>query len=635
MNSFLRNVGFYLLVICIAVTAYDYFSVKPKPVEEMSYTQFLQQVESGNIAKVVVVQNTIQATKKDGKEFTTIAPDEPIKDDGLIGKLQKSGVEISAQNPKEPPWWMTLLSTLLPIALLVGFWYFMINQAQGGGGKVFSFGKSRAKLMGGEKGKVKFDDVAGADEAKEDLAEVVEFLKHPKKFNDLGARIPKGVLLYGPPGTGKTLLAKAVAGEAGVAFFSISGSDFVEMFVGVGASRVRDLFAQAKKNSPCIIFIDEIDAVGRQRGANVGGGHDEREQTLNQLLVEMDGFAANEGIIIIAATNRPDILDRALLRPGRFDRQIVVDKPDVTGRVAILRVHIKGKPIGKDADLDILARRTPGFTGADLANLVNEAALLAARRNKHEINMAELEESIERVMAGPERKSKVMSDNEKKLTAYHEGGHALVGMLLKHADPVHKVTIIPRGRAGGYTLMLPKEDRSYVTRSELIDRLKVSMGGRVAEEIVLNEISTGASQDIQHASQIVRAMIMQYGMSNVLGPVAYGGDPAQQYYFGQTQKNYSEEVAGEIDKEVQRYMTEAYEVCRTIINENRDKLEAIAQALLDKETLTAQELKDIVFGAEVPEFEKPFIKEPPPVDLNKPTQLEQPTVPDGSEPATV
>ena len=635
MNSFLRNVGFYLLVICIAVTAYDYFSVKPKPVEEMSYTQFLQQVESGNIAKVVVVQNTIQATKKDGKEFTTIAPDEPIKDDGLIGKLQKSGVEISAQNPKEPPWWMTLLSTLLPIALLVGFWYFMINQAQGGGGKVFSFGKSRAKLMGGEKGKVKFDDVAGADEAKEDLAEVVEFLKHPKKFNDLGARIPKGVLLYGPPGTGKTLLAKAVAGEAGVAFFSISGSDFVEMFVGVGASRVRDLFAQAKKNSPCIIFIDEIDAVGRQRGANVGGGHDEREQTLNQLLVEMDGFAANEGIIIIAATNRPDILDRALLRPGRFDRQIVVDKPDVTGRVAILRVHIKGKPIGKDADLDILARRTPGFTGADLANLVNEAALLAARRNKHEINMEELEESIERVMAGPERKSKVMSDNEKKLTAYHEGGHALVGMLLKHADPVHKVTIIPRGRAGGYTLMLPKEDRSYVTRSELIDRLKVSMGGRVAEEIVLNEISTGASQDIQHASQIVRAMIMQYGMSNVLGPVAYGGDPAQQYYFGQTQKNYSEEVAGEIDKEVQRYMNEAYEACRTIINENRDKLEAIAQALLDKETLTAQELKDIVFGAEVPEFEKPFIKEPPTVELNKPAQLEQPPVSDDSSPATV
>ena len=637
MNNFLRNVGFYLLAICIAVTAYDYLTVKPNHVEEVSYSQFMQMVEKDEISKVVLVKNTIKFTKKDESEFTTIVPDEPVDDEELINKLYDKGIEITAQNPKEPPFWMTLLTSLLPIALLVGFWYFMINQAQSGGGKVFSFGKSRAKLMGGDKVKVKFDDVAGADEAKEELAEVVEFLKHPKKFNDLGARIPKGVLLFGPPGTGKTLLAKAVAGEAGVAFFSISGSDFVEMFVGVGASRVRDLFAQAKKNSPCIIFIDEIDAVGRQRGANVGGGHDEREQTLNQLLVEMDGFAPNEGIIIIAATNRPDILDRALLRPGRFDRQIVVDKPDVTGRVAILKVHTKGKPIAKDVDLDILARRTPGFTGADLANLVNEAALLAARRNKHEINMTELEESIERVMAGPERKSKVMSEDEKKLTAYHEGGHALVGMMLKHADPVHKVTIIPRGRAGGYTLMLPKEDRSYATRSELLDRLKVAMGGRVAEEIVLNEISTGASQDIQQASRIVRAMIMQYGMSNVLGPVAYGGDPAQQYYFGQPQKNYSEEVASEIDKEVHKYMDEAYEACRTIINDNRDKLEAIAKALIDKETLSAEELKAIVFGEEKTEFEKPFIKEPPSVtvELTKAEEVEQPKVPDSSTPTPV
>ena len=628
----MRHVGFYLLAIFIVITAYDYVAVKPKPLEELSYSQFVQLVEKGDIAKVVLVKNTIQVTKKDGGEFTTTAPDEPIGDETLVGKLEAKGVDIVAQNPKEPPWWMTLLSTLLPIALLIGFWYFMFNQAQGGGGKVFSFGKSRAKMMGGDKVKVKFTDVAGADEAKEELAEVVEFLKHPKKFNDLGARIPKGVLLFGPPGTGKTLLAKAVAGEAGVSFFTISGSDFVEMFVGVGASRVRDLFAQAKKNSPCIIFIDEIDAVGRQRGANVGGGHDEREQTLNQLLVEMDGFAPNEGIIIIAATNRPDILDRALLRPGRFDRQIVVDKPDVTGRIAILKVHTKGKPIAKDADLDILARRTPGFTGADLANLVNEAALLAARRNKHEINMTELEESIERVMAGPERKSKVMSEHEKKLTAYHEGGHALVGMMLKHADPVHKVTIIPRGRAGGYTLMLPKEDRSYATRSELLDRLKVAMGGRVAEEIVLNEISTGASQDIQQASQIVRAMIMQYGMSDVIGPVAYGGDPAQQFYFGQPQKNYSEEVASEIDKEIHRYMEKAYEACRTILNDNRDKLEAIAQALIDKETLTSDELKAIVFGNEPPTVEKPALEEPPPVivELSKPAQLEQPKIPDAS-----
>ncbi len=629
MNSFLRNVGFYLLVIFIAITAYDYFSVKPEPVEETSYSQFLQMVDKGEVTKVTLVKNTIQITKKDGGELTTIAPDEPIGDETLVGKLEAKGVEIIAQNPKDPPWWMTLLSSLLPIILLVGAWYFIIMQTQGGGSKVMSFGKSRAKLMGGDKVKVTFNDVAGADEAKEELQEVVEFLKHPKKFNDLGARIPKGVLLFGPPGTGKTLLAKAVAGEAGVAFFSISGSDFVEMFVGVGASRVRDLFAQAKKNSPCIIFIDEIDAVGRQRGANLGGGHDEREQTLNQLLVEMDGFAPNEGIIIIAATNRPDILDQALLRPGRFDRQIVVDKPDLTGRIAILKVHVNGKPIAKDADLDVLARRTPGFTGADLANLVNEAALLAARRNKHEINMTELEESIERVMAGPERKSKVMSEDEKKLTAYHEGGHALVGMMLKHADPVHKVTIIPRGRAGGYTLMLPKEDRSYATRSELLDRLKVSMGGRVAEEIVLDEISTGASQDIQQASRIVRAMIMQYGMSKTLGPVAYGGDPTQQFYFGQQQKNYSEEVAGEIDKEVHRYMEEAYEACRQILTDNRDKLDKIAAALLDKETLSAQELKDIVFGTEPPKLENPFTKDPPSpppveVELSKPEVVEQP-----------
>lgn len=619
MNSFLRNVGFYLLVIFVAITAYDYFSVKPQTVEETSYSQFLQRVESGEVVKVVLTRNSIKATKKDGSEFITTAPDMPIGDETLVGKLEAKGVEITAQNPKEPPWWMTLLSSFLPILILIGVWFFIMNQTHGSGSKVMSFGKSRAKLSSGDKVKVTFNDVAGADEAKEELQEVVEFLKHPKKFNDLGARIPKGVLLFGPPGTGKTLLAKAVAGEAGVAFFSISGSDFVEMFVGVGASRVRDLFAQAKKNSPCIIFIDEIDAVGRQRGAGISGGHDEREQTLNQLLVEMDGFAANEGIIIIAATNRPDILDHALLRPGRFDRQIVVDKPDVMGRIAILQVHSKGKPIGRDVDLDVLARRTPGFTGADLANLVNEAALLAARRNKHEINMTELEESIERVMAGPERKSKVMSDDEKKLTAYHEGGHALVGMMLKHADPVHKVTIIPRGRAGGYTLMLPKEDRNYATRSELLDKLKVSMGGRVAEEIVLNEISTGASQDIQQASRLVRSMIMQYGMSEVLGPVAYGSDQTQMY-FGQNQRNYSEEIASEIDKEVHKYLEEAYEACRNIINENRDKLDIIAQTLIDKETLTAAELKEIVFGT--PKADSPMlqlVKKLPPdtVDLAK------------------
>ncbi|MBP7249421.1 MAG: ATP-dependent zinc metalloprotease FtsH, partial [Selenomonas sp.] len=417
MNKFLRNVGFYLLLILVVISCIDYFSMQKTTRQEVGYTQFLQEVNAGNVEKVTIVQNTLRVTGTDGKEYTTVTPDAPNSDPGLYDKLAAKNINVTAENPPEPPWWSQMLSSILPILLLCGVWFYMMQQTQGGGGRVMNFGKSRARMSGGDKVKVNFGDVAGADEAKQELEEVVEFLKHPKKYNDLGARIPKGVLLFGPPGTGKTLLAKAVAGEAGVPFFSISGSDFVEMFVGVGASRVRDLFEQAKKNAPCIVFIDEIDAVGRQRGAGLGGGHDEREQTLNQLLVEMDGFAANEGIIIIAATNRPDILDPALLRPGRFDRQIVVDKPDVRGRLAILKVHAKGKPIAQDADLDILARRTPGFTGADLANLVNEAALLTARRDKHQIGMTELEEAIERVMAGPERKSHIMSDEEKRLTA--------------------------------------------------------------------------------------------------------------------------------------------------------------------------------------------------------------------------
>ena len=604
MNKFLRNVGFYLLLILVVISCIDYFSMQKTTRQEVGYTQFLQEVNAGHVEKVTIVQNTLRVTGTDGKEYTTVTPDAPNSDPGLYDKLAAKNINVTAENPPEPPWWSQMLSSILPILLLCGVWFYMMQQTQGGGGRVMNFGKSRARMSGGDKVKVNFGDVAGADEAKQELEEVVEFLKHPKKYNDLGARIPKGVLLFGPPGTGKTLLAKAVAGEAGVPFFSISGSDFVEMFVGVGASRVRDLFEQAKKNAPCIVFIDEIDAVGRQRGAGLGGGHDEREQTLNQLLVEMDGFAANEGIIIIAATNRPDILDPALLRPGRFDRQIVVDKPDVRGRLAILKVHAKGKPIAQDADLDILARRTPGFTGADLANLVNEAALLTARRDKHQIGMTELEEAIERVMAGPERKSHIMSDEEKRLTAYHEGGHTLVGMMLEHADPVHKVTIIPRGRAGGYTLMLPKEDRNYATRSELLDRLKVAMGGRVAEEVVLKEISTGASQDIKQASQIVRSMVMQYGMSDVLGPVAYGEDANHQVFLGRdlnNQRNYSEEVASEIDKEVRRIMEDAYEACRQIITENRDKLELIANALLERETLTAVELEELMRTGKLPD----------------------------------
>ena len=613
MNKFLRNVGFYLLIILVAITIIDYFSTKNSAKQEVEYTQFLQQVDDGKVSKVVIIQNTIRGTLSDGTEFTTITPDAPNNDPQLYSRLSAKGIDIAAENPPEPPWWSTMFSSVLPILLLVGVWFFIMQQTQGGGGRVMSFGKSRARMSGADKIKVNFKDVAGADEAKQELEEVVEFLKHPKKYNDLGARIPKGVLLFGPPGTGKTLLARAVAGEAGVPFFSISGSDFVEMFVGVGASRVRDLFDQAKKNAPCIVFIDEIDAVGRQRGAGVGGGHDEREQTLNQLLVEMDGFAANEGIIIIAATNRPDILDPALLRPGRFDRQIVVDKPDVRGRLAILKVHTKGKPVAEDADLDILARRTPGFTGADLSNLVNEAALLAARRDKKKIGMTELEEAIERVMAGPERKSHIMNDEEKRLTAYHEGGHTLVGMMLKHADPVHKVTIIPRGRAGGYTLMLPKEDRNYATKSELVDRLKVAMGGRVAEEIVLKEISTGASQDIQQATRMVRGMVMQYGMSDVLGPVAYGENQNHQVFLGRDinhERNYSEEVASEIDKEVRKYLEDAYEACRQIITDNRDKLELIAQALIERETLSAKQLEELLTTGKLAEAAEEPKEEP-------------------------
>ena len=607
-QSILRNLAFYALMFFIVWTVADYLSGSHQTTQTtaLGYSDFTGKVNAGEVDKVVIVQNNIRGTLTDGTEFTTIAPDAPNSDRDLYQRLADKGVTISAENPPEPPWWQTMLTSLIPIILLIGFWFFIMQQSQMGGGRMMNFGKSRVRLMVSDKKKVTFADVAGADEAKQELEEVVEFLKTPDKFNELGARIPKGVLLFGPPGTGKTLLAKAVAGEAGVQFFTISGSDFVEMFVGVGASRVRDLFEQAKKSAPCIVFIDEIDAVGRQRGAGLGGGHDEREQTLNQLLVEMDGFASNEGIIIIAATNRPDVLDPALLRPGRFDRQIVVDKPDVRGREAILKVHTKGKPIAGDADLDVLARRTPGFTGADLSNLVNEAALLAARRNKKEIHMEEMEEAIERVLAGPERKSHVMTDEEKRLTAYHEGGHTLVGMLLEHADPVHKVTIIPRGRAGGYMLSLPKEDRSYRTRSELLDRIKVALGGRVAEEVVLGEISTGASSDIQQATRIIRSMIMQYGMSDAIGPIAYG-EENHQVFLGRDfnrDRNYSEDIAGQIDREVRRHIEEAYEACRRIIVENRDKLDLIASALLERETLTAAELEELMTKGVITEKEE-------------------------------
>lgn len=592
MNRFFKNVTFYLLIIIVAIWMIDYYSASTVSKTDITYSAFMKHVQQDEVKQVTIVDNVISGKLKDGKDFSTVAP----SDDSLIPTLRARDIEIKAELPPQPPWWTTILSSLLPMLLIVGIWFMLMQQSQGGGGRVMNFGKSRARRYDEDNIKITFKDVAGADEAKQELEEVVEFLKHPKKYNDLGAKIPKGVLLYGPPGTGKTLLAKAVAGEAGVPFFSISGSDFVEMFVGVGASRVRDLFEQAKKSAPCIVFIDEIDAVGRQRGAGLGGGHDEREQTLNQLLVEMDGFGANEGIIMIAATNRPDILDPALLRPGRFDRQIVVDRPDIKGRQEILKVHVKGKPISPEVELGVIARRTPGFTGADLSNLVNEAALMAARKNKNKIDMPEMEEAAERVIMGPERRSRVLSDKEKRLTAYHEGGHTLVGMLLDNTDPVHKVTIIPRGRAGGYTLSLPKEDRYYATRSEMLDELKVLLGGRVAEALVLKEISSGASNDLQRATSLARQMICEYGMSPELGPMTFG-HRQDQVFLGRDigrDKDYSEEVAAKIDKEIRKFIDEAYQKTESLLNENMDKLHLIADALIERETLEGEEIDQLM-----------------------------------------
>lgn len=592
MNRFFKNVTFYLLIIIVAIWMIDYYSASTVSKTDITYSAFMKHVQQDEVKQVTIVDNVISGKLKDGKDFSTVAP----SDDSLIPTLRARDIEIKAELPPQPPWWTTILSSLLPMLLIVGIWFMLMQQSQGGGGRVMNFGKSRARRYDEDNIKITFKDVAGADEAKQELEEVVEFLKHPKKYNDLGAKIPKGVLLYGPPGTGKTLLAKAVAGEAGVPFFSISGSDFVEMYVGVGASRVRDLFEQAKKSAPCIVFIDEIDAVGRQRGAGLGGGHDEREQTLNQLLVEMDGFGANEGIIMIAATNRPDILDPALLRPGRFDRQIVVDRPDIKGRQEILKVHVKGKPISPEVELGVIARRTPGFTGADLSNLVNEAALMAARKNKNKIDMPEMEEAAERVIMGPERRSRVISDKEKRLTAYHEGGHTLVGMLLDNTDPVHKVTIIPRGRAGGYTLSLPKEDRYYATRSEMLDELKVLLGGRVAEALVLKEISSGASNDLQRATSLARQMICEYGMSPELGPMTFG-HRQDQVFLGRDigrDKDYSEEVAAKIDKEIRKFIDEAYQKTESLLNENMDKLHLIADALIERETLEGEEIDQLM-----------------------------------------
>ncbi len=600
MNPFLRQVTFYLVIALIVVLLLTMFT-SDKPPEKIDYNEFIKKVEADQVEDVTIYGNEIEATLKGGRLITTHRPE----DHNLSDLLLEKDIAYRTNAPKSPPFWQTALTYMIPILLLIGIFFFFMQQTQGGGSRVMNFGKSRARLHDGERKKITFDDVAGADEEKYELAEVVDFLKDPRKYLELGARIPKGILLVGPPGTGKTLLARAVAGEAGVPFFSISGSDFVEMFVGVGASRVRDMFDNAKKNAPCIVFIDEIDAVGRQRGAGLGGGHDEREQTLNQLLVEMDGFDVNEGIIILAATNRPDILDPALLRPGRFDREITVGFPDVKGREEILKVHTRNKPLSDEVDLKVIARGTPGFTGADLENVVNEAALLTARVQGKRIGMREMEEAIERVIAGTEKRSRIISEFEKKIVAYHEAGHALVGYLLPHTDPVHKVSIIPRGRAGGYTLMFPEEDRYYMTRSELLDRVSMLLAGRVAEQTVLNEISTGAQNDLERATSIVRQMIMEYGMSDALGPITLG-KKHDQVFLGRDlarDRDFSEEIAKAIDHEIRRIMESCYQKAQDIIENNRDKLELIAQSLLDRETLDAEEIKALIEGKSLEELD--------------------------------
>ena len=606
MGRFTKNIVLYLLIIAAFVIAIDAFSGQSANKSELSYTGFIQQVQQKKVESVTITNDHgIKGKLKNGTEFNSYAP----SDETLIKTLQDNGVEITAAPPEQPAWWMSLLGSAIPIIILVVLFFFIMQQTQGGGGRVMNFGKSRAKLMGEGNVKVSFKDVAGAEEAKQELEEVVEFLKDPGKFTTIGAKIPKGVLLAGPPGTGKTLLAKAVAGEAGVPFFTISGSDFVEMFVGVGASRVRDLFTQAKKNAPCIIFIDEIDAVGRQRGAGLGGGHDEREQTLNQLLVEMDGFGANEGIITIAATNRPDILDPALLRPGRFDRQVIVGRPDLRGREAILKVHARNKPLADDVDLKTIAKKTPGFTGADLNNLLNEAALLAARLNKKVITMAEVEEASEKVSMGPERRSHIVSEKDRKLTAYHESGHAIVAHLLPHADPVHKVTIIPRGAAGGYTMMLPTEEQNYKTKSQLLADIRVALGGRIAEALILDEISTGASGDLQSVTNTARAMVTRWGMSDELGPIVFG-EQQEQVFLGKNlghERNYSEEIAAKIYAEIHRIVEEAYKDVTKLLSDNEKFLHDMANALLEEETIDAKAVDNLYkYGTtKAPETEEP------------------------------
>jgi cell division protease FtsH len=616
LNRYLRNMIVWAVIIAVIVYIFLPLYRKHTPRQEYTYSVFLKYAREGQIRDVTISDDRITGKLRSGEDFITYGP----ATEDTIALLASKDVAIKYEPRSRSALWPNILTSMLPILLIVGVWMLMLRQAQSGSNQAMSFGKSRARLHTENKPKVTFDDVAGVEEAKEELEEIIEFLKHPKKFQALGAKIPRGVLLVGPPGSGKTLLAKAIAGEAGVPFFSISGSEFVEMFVGVGASRVRDLFEQAKKSAPCLVFIDEIDAVGRQRGAGLGGGHDEREQTLNQLLVEMDGFDPNAGIILIAATNRPDILDPALLRPGRFDRRIVVDNPDTKGRRAILEVHQRGKPLAEDVNSEILAKRTPGFSGADLANMVNEGALLAARRNKKKITMAELEEAIERVIAGPQRKSRILSPKEREIAAYHEAGHALLAKLLPYADPPHKVTILPRGMALGYVISAPPEDKYNYTRAEILDRITVALGGRVSEEIVFGEITTGAQNDFEQATELARRMVTEFGMSEKLGPLTLGKRHGP-VFLGRDlveTRNYSEEIAYEIDKEIRRIIDECYERGRTSLTENRDKLERVAKTLLEKESLEAEELERVFQG--LPEAPAPAAAAPDAIQPDLPVE---------------
>jgi len=598
MRKILGNLTFYIIVILLTIMLGQMIADQRLQETRLRYDEFQDLLNRAQIVEVVIVHETggaqVSGALKDGTTFRTEIPE---ADAALVlTLLREKEVKTTFKLPARSPWWTTLLITIIPLVLVIGGLYFIMQQTQGGGSRVMQFSKSRARLHTGDGKKVTFKEVAGIDEVVEELQEIVDYLKHPRKYMELGARIPKGVLLFGAPGTGKTLVARAVAGEAGVPFFSISGSDFVEMFVGVGAARVRDLFEQAKKNSPCIVFVDEIDAVGRQRGAGMGGGHDEREQTLNQLLVEMDGFGVNEGVIVMAATNRPDVLDPALLRPGRFDRQVVLDRPDLKGRHEIFRVHSQGKPLAEEVDLEVLAKRTPGFTGADIANVVNEGALLAARRRKKKITSDELEEAIDRVVAGPERKSRIISEKERQIVAYHESAHALVAKLLPNSDPVHKVSIIPRGGALGYMLQLPMEDRYLVTRSEILDRVAVMLAGRASEELVFNEVSSGAQDDLEKATKMVRRMIMEFGMSAALGPLTFGSKQDSPFLGRDIarDRNYSEEVAAAIDREVRRVVTECHETASRLLRENRDRLERLASSLIEKESLEGAELEELL-----------------------------------------